>query len=141
MKPHYLRTWSRVSLRNHLRSVITILLAETYSTPGYSCDPSSSFHRYRHENRQLRLNISMEKRILRLQDGFWRIRTDKGELADAERVSIRCGKLARSRSASSSRQRSRLNAVCLSEGRSWIVSGIGRTLFYCGPGGVESRRP
>ena len=28
------------------------------------------------------------------------------------------------------RQRSRLNAVCLSEGWRWIVSGIGRTLFY-----------
>jgi hypothetical protein len=28
-------TWSRVSLRNHPRSVITILLAATYSTPGY----------------------------------------------------------------------------------------------------------
>jgi hypothetical protein len=27
-------TWSRVSLRNHPQSVITILLAETYSTPG-----------------------------------------------------------------------------------------------------------
>src|SRR5271165_2380930 len=34
MKPHYLITNSRVSLRNHPRSVITIVLAETYSTPG-----------------------------------------------------------------------------------------------------------
>src|SRR5271165_2300790 len=34
MKPHYLITNSRVSLRNHPRSVITIFLAETYSTPG-----------------------------------------------------------------------------------------------------------
>src|SRR5208282_1048931 len=37
---------------------------------------------------------------------------------------MRCGKRARSRSARSSRQRSRLNAVCLWEGWSWIVSGI-----------------
>jgi hypothetical protein len=27
----------------------------------------------------------METRILRLEDEFWRIRTDPGELADAER--------------------------------------------------------
>ena len=38
---------------------------------------------------QLRLNISMEKRILRLEDEFWRIRTDTGELADAERNALR----------------------------------------------------
>ena len=31
--------------------------------------------------------ISMERRILRLEDEFWRIRTDTGELADAERSS------------------------------------------------------
>lgn len=40
-------------------------------------------------NQQLRLNISMEKRILRLEDEFWRIRTDTGELADAERNVLR----------------------------------------------------
>ena len=40
-------------------------------------------------HRQLRLNISMEKRILRLEDEFWRIRTDTGELADAERNALR----------------------------------------------------
>ena len=38
---------------------------------------------------QLRLNISMEKRILRLEDEFWRIRTDTGALADAERNALR----------------------------------------------------
>jgi hypothetical protein len=31
----------------------------------------------------------MEKRILRLEDDFWRIRTDTGELADAERNALR----------------------------------------------------
>jgi hypothetical protein len=31
----------------------------------------------------------MEKRILRLEDEFWRIRTDTGELADAERDALR----------------------------------------------------
>jgi len=31
----------------------------------------------------------MEKRILRLEDEFWRIRTDTGELADAERNALR----------------------------------------------------
>jgi hypothetical protein len=31
----------------------------------------------------------MEKRILRLEDKFWRIRTDTGELADAERDALR----------------------------------------------------
>jgi len=36
-----LRTWSRVSLRNHPRSVITILLAETYSTPRFSINVGS----------------------------------------------------------------------------------------------------
>jgi hypothetical protein len=30
----------------------------------------------------------MEKRILRLEDEFWRIRTDTGELADAERNAL-----------------------------------------------------
>ena len=40
-------------------------------------------------NQQLRLNISMETRILRLEDEFWRIRTDTGELADAERNALR----------------------------------------------------
>jgi len=34
---------------------------------------------------ELRLNISMEKRILPLEDEFLRIRADTGELADAER--------------------------------------------------------
>ena len=43
----------------------------------------------RHYNHQLRLNISMEKRILRLEDEFWRIRTDTGELPDAERNALR----------------------------------------------------
>ena len=38
---------------------------------------------------QLRLNISMEKRILRLEDEFWRIRTDTGELAETERNALR----------------------------------------------------
>ena len=38
---------------------------------------------------QLRLNISMEKRILRLEHEFWRIRTDTGERADAERNALR----------------------------------------------------
>jgi hypothetical protein len=33
--------------------------------------------------------ISMEKRILRLEDEFWRIRTDTGELTDAERDALR----------------------------------------------------
>jgi len=33
--------------------------------------------------------ISMEKRILRLEDEFWRIRTDTGELADAECKALR----------------------------------------------------
>ena len=33
--------------------------------------------------------ISMEKRILRLEDKFWRIRTDTGEFADAERDALR----------------------------------------------------
>jgi len=32
---------------------------------------------------------SMEKRILRLEDEFWRIRTDTGELTDAERDTLR----------------------------------------------------
>src|SRR5258708_593497 len=32
-------TWSRVSLRNHPQSVIKLLLAETYSTPGYWFEP------------------------------------------------------------------------------------------------------
>ena len=31
----------------------------------------------------------MEKRILRLEDDFWRIRTDTGELAAAERNALR----------------------------------------------------
>ena len=31
----------------------------------------------------------MEKRILRLEDDFWRIRTDTGELADAERNALK----------------------------------------------------
>jgi hypothetical protein len=31
----------------------------------------------------------MEKRILRLEDEFWRIRTDRGELADEERNALR----------------------------------------------------
>jgi hypothetical protein len=31
----------------------------------------------------------MEKRILRREDDFWRIRTDTGELADAERNALR----------------------------------------------------
>src|SRR5271170_7571582 len=31
----------------------------------------------------------METRILRLEDEFWRIRTDTGELADAERNALR----------------------------------------------------
>jgi len=31
----------------------------------------------------------MEKRILRFEDDFWRIRTDTGELADAERNALR----------------------------------------------------
>lgn len=31
----------------------------------------------------------MEKRILRLEDEFWRIRTDTGELPDAERNALR----------------------------------------------------
>jgi hypothetical protein len=31
----------------------------------------------------------MEKRILRLEDEFWRIRTETGELADAERNALR----------------------------------------------------
>jgi nicotinic acid phosphoribosyltransferase len=34
-------------------------------------------------------DISMEKRILRLEDEFWRIRTDTGELAEAERNALR----------------------------------------------------
>ena len=33
--------------------------------------------------------IPMEKRILRLEDEFWRIRTDTGELTDAERDALR----------------------------------------------------
>ena len=33
--------------------------------------------------------IYMEKRILRLEDEFWRIRTDTGELTDAERDALR----------------------------------------------------
>ena len=33
--------------------------------------------------------ISMEKRILRLEDEFWRIRTDTDELANAERDALR----------------------------------------------------
>ena len=33
--------------------------------------------------------ISMEKRILRLEDEFWRIRTDTGELTDAERDALK----------------------------------------------------
>ena len=32
---------------------------------------------------------SMEKRILRLEDEFWRIRTDTGEPTDAERDTLR----------------------------------------------------
>jgi hypothetical protein len=40
-------------------------------------------------NQQLRLNISMETRILRLEDEFWRIRTDTGELAGTERNALR----------------------------------------------------
>ena len=40
-------------------------------------------------NQQLRLNISMETRILRLEDEFWRIRTDTGELAETERNALR----------------------------------------------------
>ena len=31
----------------------------------------------------------MEKRILRLEGEFWRIRTDTGELTDAERDALR----------------------------------------------------
>jgi hypothetical protein len=31
----------------------------------------------------------MEKRILRLEDEFWRIRTDTGDLPDAERNALR----------------------------------------------------
>jgi len=31
----------------------------------------------------------MEKRILRREDDFWRVRTDAGELADAERNALR----------------------------------------------------
>jgi hypothetical protein len=31
----------------------------------------------------------METRILRLEDEFWRIRTDRGELADEERNALR----------------------------------------------------
>jgi hypothetical protein len=31
----------------------------------------------------------MEKRILRLEDEFWRIRTDRGELADEERNALK----------------------------------------------------
>jgi hypothetical protein len=31
----------------------------------------------------------MEKRILRLEEEFWSIRTDTGELADAERKALR----------------------------------------------------
>jgi hypothetical protein len=31
----------------------------------------------------------MEKRILRREDDFWRIRTDTGELADSERNALR----------------------------------------------------
>jgi len=50
-------------------------------------DPGVFTHTDR--NQQLRLNISMEKRILRLEDEFWRIRTDTGELADAERNVLR----------------------------------------------------
>jgi nicotinic acid phosphoribosyltransferase len=40
-------------------------------------------------NQQLRLNISMKTRILRLEDEFWRIRTDTGELAETERNALR----------------------------------------------------
>ena len=40
-------------------------------------------------NQQLRLNISMDTRILRLGDEFWRIRTDTGELAETERNALR----------------------------------------------------
>jgi hypothetical protein len=39
--------------------------------------------------RQLRLDISMETRILRLEDQCWRIRTDTGELAETERNALR----------------------------------------------------
>ena len=31
----------------------------------------------------------MEKRILRLEDDFWRIRTDTGELTNSERNALR----------------------------------------------------
>jgi hypothetical protein len=41
------------------------------------------------DSTQLRLNISMETRILRLEDEFWRIRTDTGELAETERNALR----------------------------------------------------
>jgi hypothetical protein len=34
------------------------------------------------------LDISMETRILRLEDEFWRIRTDTGELAETERNAL-----------------------------------------------------
>ena len=40
-------------------------------------------------NQQLDSISSMEKRILRLEDEFWRIRTDTGALADAERNALR----------------------------------------------------
>jgi hypothetical protein len=38
---------------------------------------------------RLEKSPSMEKRILRLEDDFWRIRTDTGELTNAERNALR----------------------------------------------------
>jgi hypothetical protein len=35
------------------------------------------------------LDISMETRILRLEDEFWRIRTDTGELTETERNALK----------------------------------------------------
>jgi hypothetical protein len=38
---------------------------------------------------RLEKSPSMEKRMLRLEDDFWRIRTDTGELTNAERNALR----------------------------------------------------
>jgi hypothetical protein len=46
------------------------------------------FHRYRQES-ATPTQYSMETRILRLEDEFWRIRTDTGELAGTERNALR----------------------------------------------------
>jgi hypothetical protein len=87
----------------------------------------------------------MKKRILRLEDEFWRIRTDRGELADEERNALRAyldekgfkiamiddslaisGELTRKESLRSSRASTRARRKCIHSERGTAFCGLER---------------